>query len=115
LHAAFARHVRDIARADPTGQHPRAVLVVDNAPWHQGPLVTAALKAVPQIALYHRWLGNGYSPHAMRATCMTTALENGAKLEDVQRTVGHADPATTQLYDRGRFTPEKSAVLVVAY
>jgi integrase/recombinase XerD len=60
-------------------------------------------------------LGKGYSPHSMRATFITTALENGAKLEDVQRTVGHADPATTQLYDRGRFTPQKSAALVVAY
>jgi integrase/recombinase XerD len=58
-------------------------------------------------------LGRGYSSHSMRATFITTALENGAKLEDVQRTVGHADPATTQLYDRGRFTPQKSAALVV--
>jgi site-specific recombinase XerD len=46
-------------------------------------------------------LGHGDSAHAMRATFITTALENGAKLADVQRTVGHADPATTQLYDRG--------------
>jgi integrase/recombinase XerD len=60
-------------------------------------------------------LGKGYSPYSMRATCITTALEHGAKLEDVQRTVGHADPATTQLYDRGRFTPQKSAALMVAY
>jgi integrase/recombinase XerD len=59
--------------------------------------------------------GNGYSPHSMRATFITTALANGAKLEDVQRTVGHADPATTQLYDRGRLTPQRSAALVVAY
>ena len=47
LQAAFARHVRDIARAYPAVQHPRVVLVIDHAPWHQGPLVTAALKAVP--------------------------------------------------------------------
>jgi integrase/recombinase XerD len=60
-------------------------------------------------------LGKGYSPHSMRATFITMALANGAKLEDVQCTVGHADPATTQLYDRGRFTPQKSAALVVAY
>jgi hypothetical protein len=52
LQAAFARHVRDIARAYPAGQHPRVVLVIDKAPWHQGPLVTAALKAVPHRALY---------------------------------------------------------------
>ena len=59
-------------------------------------------------------LGHGYSSHAMRTTFITTALANGAKLEDVQRTVGHAGPATTQLYDRGRFTPQKSAALLVA-
>jgi integrase/recombinase XerD len=60
-------------------------------------------------------LGQGYAAHSMRATFITTALENGAKLEDVQRTVGHADPSTTQLYDRRRFMPRKSAALVVAY
>jgi hypothetical protein len=36
-------------------------------------------------------------------------------LEDVPRPVGHADPATAQLYDRGRLTPQKSAALLVAY
>jgi integrase/recombinase XerD len=60
-------------------------------------------------------LGPGYSSHAMRTTFITTALANGAKLEDVQRTVGHVDPAMTTLYDRGWFTPQKSAALVVAY
>jgi integrase/recombinase XerD len=60
-------------------------------------------------------LGQGYSAHAMRATFITTALKNGAKLENVQRTVGHADPSTTQLYDRRRFLPTKSAALVVDY
>jgi integrase/recombinase XerD len=49
----------------------------------------------------------------MRATVITTAPENGAKLEDVQRTVGHADPSTTRLYDWRRFTAAKSAALVV--
>jgi integrase len=60
----------------------------------------AVEKSVDQLGL-----GNGYSPHSMRATFITTVLENEAKLKGVQRTVGHADPATTQLYDRGRFTP----------
>jgi integrase/recombinase XerD len=59
-------------------------------------------------------LGHGYSAYSMRATFITTALENAAKLEDVQRTVGHADPST-QLYDRRRFMPTKSAPLVVDY
>jgi hypothetical protein len=52
---------------------------------------------------------------ARRGPSIATALANGTKLEDVQRPVGHADQATTQLYDRGRFTPQKSAALVVDY
>jgi integrase len=60
-------------------------------------------------------LGHGHSSRAMRTTFITTALANGTKLEDVQRTVGHADPSTTQRYDRGWFTPQKSAALAVNY
>jgi integrase/recombinase XerD len=45
----------------------------------------------------------------MRATFVTTTLENGASLEDVQRTAGHRDPRTTNLYDRRGYNPEKSA------
>jgi integrase/recombinase XerD len=45
-------------------------------------------------------LDRGYSAHSMRATFITTALENGAQFGDVQKTVGHRDPSTTKLYDR---------------
>src|SRR5262249_21635485 len=45
-------------------------------------------------------LDRGYSAHSMRATFITTALENGAQLEDVQKAAGHRDPSTTKLYDR---------------
>ena len=34
----------------------------------------------------------GYSAHSMRATFITTALDNGASLEDVQSAAGHAIP-----------------------
>jgi site-specific recombinase XerD len=34
-------------------------------------------------------LNRGYSAHSMRATFITTALENGAQLEDVQKAAGH--------------------------
>lgn len=37
---------------------------------------------------------------------ITTALENGADLEDVQRAAGHVDPSTTKLYDRRGYNPE---------
>lgn len=35
-------------------------------------------------------LARGYSAHSMRATFITTALENGAQLEDVQKAAGRA-------------------------
>lgn len=60
-------------------------------------------------------LGLGYSAHSMRATFITTALNNGASLEDVQRDVGHADPNTTKLYDRRGHNPEKSASFFATY
>ncbi|HEY7119031.1 MAG TPA: tyrosine-type recombinase/integrase [Tepidisphaeraceae bacterium] len=60
-------------------------------------------------------LGGGYSAHSMRATFITTALNNGASLEDVQRDVGHADPSTTKLYDRRGHNPEKSASFFATY
>jgi site-specific recombinase XerD len=54
-------------------------------------------------------LARGYSAHSMRATFITTALENGAQLEDVQKAAGHRDPSTTKLYDRRRYNPAKAA------
>jgi site-specific recombinase XerD len=60
-------------------------------------------------------IGHGYSAHSMRATFITTALSNGASLEDVQRDVGHADPSTTKLYDRRGHNPEKSAAFFATY
>jgi len=45
----------------------------------------------------------------------TTTLENGAKLDNVERTAGPANLSTTQLYDRRRFIPEKSVALMVDY
>jgi integrase/recombinase XerD len=60
-------------------------------------------------------LARGYSPHSMRATFITTALDNGASLEDVQRAAGHADPSTTKLYDRRGYNPEKSSSFFANY
>jgi site-specific recombinase XerD len=51
-------------------------------------------------------MGKGFSAHSMRATFITTALENGASLEDVQKAAGHRDPSTTKLYDRRGYNPE---------
>lgn len=70
------------------------------------------------VKKYARAVGlpaRGYSAHSMRATFITTALENGAALEDVQRAAGHAKPDTTRMYDRRGYNPEKAASFYANY
>jgi site-specific recombinase XerD len=57
----------------------------------------------------------GYSAPSMRATFITTVLENGATLDDVQRAAGRSEPGTTKLYDRRGYNPEKSASFFATY
>jgi integrase/recombinase XerD len=39
-------------------------------------------------------------PHSFRVTAITSLLEQGVPMEDVQYLAGHAEPRTTTLYDR---------------
>jgi integrase/recombinase XerD len=41
-------------------------------------------------------------PHRLRHTYITTMLDAGADLRDVQIAARHADPRTTMRYDRAR-------------
>ena len=54
-------------------------------------------------------LDRGYSAHSMRATSITTAIENSARLEECKKATGRRDPSTTKLYDRRGYNPEKAA------
>jgi hypothetical protein len=49
LQEAFAAHLRHVGRAYPPAEHPRVVLVIDNAPWHRGGLIDAALRDHPHL------------------------------------------------------------------
>jgi site-specific recombinase XerD len=42
------------------------------------------------------------SPHSLRHTAATLALDDGVSLRVVQASLGHADPKTTVRYDRAR-------------
>lgn len=47
-------------------------------------------------------IGKRISPHSLRHTAATLALDAGVPLRDVQDLLGHADPRTTRRYDRAR-------------
>lgn len=55
------------------------------------------------------------SPHVLRTTLITNALEHQADIAKVQELAGHASIATTRLYDRRENRPEDSPVNLVAY
>jgi len=57
----------------------------------------------------------GFGPHALRATAATNALEHNADLAKVQEWLGHANIATTRIYDRRKMRPEDSPTFTVAY
>ena len=59
-------------------------------------------------------IATAVSPHSLRHTFVTLALDAGASLRDVQDSAGHADPRTTRRYDRGRHSLDRFAGYHVA-
>jgi integrase/recombinase XerD len=53
--------------------------------------------------------------HALRATAATNALDHQADIAKVQEWLGHANIATTRLYDRRKHRPEDSPTFKVTY
>lgn len=54
------------------------------------------------------------SPHSLRHTHATLALDAGVALADLQDSLGHADPRTTRRYDRARGRLQRSSAYTVA-
>jgi integrase/recombinase XerD len=72
-------------------------------------------KMVKRYALEAGVHVDGLCLHALRATAATNALEHQADLAYVQEWLGHANVATTRLYDRRRSRPEDSPTFKVSY
>ncbi len=49
MQRAFADHLRHVGRMYPGPKHPRVVLVIDNAPWHRGKVIDAAMRDNPHL------------------------------------------------------------------
>lgn len=62
------------------------------------------------VAKYGEKIGVKLTPHDLRATFITLALEGGAPLHDVQYAVGHADPRTTEHYQKRKIHLDNNAV-----
>jgi site-specific recombinase XerD len=71
------------------------------------------------VRSYARRIGigekDGIGVHALRATAATNALDHEADIAKVQEWLGHANIATTRLYDRRKHRPEDSPTFKVAY
>ncbi len=90
-----------------------------------GPLfVTASGSRLDRVAAYRllRRLARqaeipswaSISPHSLRHSFATAALDAGVALRDVQDAMGHADPRTTRRYDRTRHNLDRHATYAVA-
>ena len=64
---------------------------------------------------YSAQLGFEIGAHALRATAATNALDHQADIAKVQEWLGHANIATTRIYDHRRTRPEDSPTFKVAY
>jgi len=63
-----------------------------------------------------KWAGidKKISPHSLRHSFITAALDAGVPLRDVQEAASHADPRTTMRYDRARRSLDRHATDIVA-
>jgi integrase/recombinase XerD len=67
------------------------------------------------VRFYSAALGFEIGAHALRATAATNALDHEADIAKVQEWLGHANIATTRIYDRRRTRPEDSPTFKVVY
>jgi integrase/recombinase XerD len=67
------------------------------------------------VRTYSALLGFEIGAHSLRATAATNALDHAADIAKVQEWLGHANIATTRIYDHRRTRPEDSPTFKVAY
>jgi hypothetical protein len=72
-----------------------------------------AARVVRRLAR-HAGIDKTISPHSLRHSSITTALDAGVPLRDVQEAASHADPRTTMRYDRARRSLDRHATYIVA-
>ena len=94
MQTAFVKHIADVAARYPVAQYSRVVMIIDNAPWHAGKPVAAALAANPHITFYRL---PSYSPQLNPIERVWKMLRRRAThnrcfklLRDLQRSLRHS-------------------------
>ena len=67
------------------------------------------------VRAYSALLGFEIGSHTLRATAATNALDHQADIAKMQEWLGHANIATTRIYDHRQTRPEDSPTFKVAY
>lgn len=117
LHPAAAGLIADyLAEAGHGGEDSGALF----RPLHNSRAEGAAEAITPDglykiVRGYSAALGFEIGAHALRATAATNALDHQADIAKVQEWLGHANIATTRIYDHRKTRPEDSPTFKVAY
>lgn len=102
--------LRELLRAK--GDRERGVLCLRES--NGQPFTSAAArKKVKQLAV-RCGITKPVRPHLLRHAAITSALDAGVPLRDVQIMARHSDPRTTMRYDRARLNLDRHAAYVVA-
>jgi integrase/recombinase XerD len=106
---ANAAHGTEIVDSDSSADDKPIFTTATGARWAS----SEAFRTVGRLAR-NAGIDGHVSPHSMRHTHATLALDAGVALRDLQDSMGHADPRTTRRYDRARGQLERSSAYSVA-
>lgn len=117
LHPAASTLVHEYLEMAGHGEEPSAPLfrpVSNNTPSGVGKgITTDGIYKI--VRAYSTTLGFTIGAHALRATAATNALDHQADIAKVQEWLGHANIATTRIYDHRKTRPEDSPTFKVNY
>jgi integrase/recombinase XerD len=116
LHPAASGLIVDYLEADGRGLETNGALFRPIRSRTGGMIKAITPDAIYKIVRgYSARLGFEIGAHALRATAATNALDHQADIAKVQEWLGHANIATTRIYDHRKTRPEDSPTFKVAY
>ena len=118
VHPQAVAALADYLEASPHATEARSRLFISAARGAAGPRGMIRQRVRELIERYAACAGiplGAVRPHSLRATAATNALDHGADIAKVQDWLGHANPATTRLYDKRADRPADCPTFRVIY